>query len=177
MDRFKAISLERVKTVELTRLLAFVGVAMFLPFVVHIQWLTGPIINAIFLIVLFLSGIKEAMLVALIPSLMALSGGLLPMVLAPIIPFIMVSNIIYIYAMHITNNRIGNNTKAFIIGVVIASSVKFLFLFSTTSIMTKLIMKQALVAKVAQMMSWPQLFTALAGGVIAFIVLKWLKRI
>ena len=32
-------------------------------------------------------------------------------------------------------------------------------------------------AKVIQMLSWPQLATALAGGIIAFAVLKWLKRI
>jgi hypothetical protein len=30
---------------------------------------------------------------------------------------------------------------------------------------------------VAQMMSWPQFATAITGGLIAWAVLKWLKRI
>ena len=177
MDNLKIASLDRAKTIELVQLLGLVGVAMFLPFVLHLQWITGPVINAILILVLFLGGLRSAIVVSLVPSLMALSGGLLPVVLAPILPFIMLSNIIYIIAIQYFYHSIKKEQMSFLIAIIIASSLKFLFLFSTTSIMTNLVAKQALVGKIAAMMSWPQFFTALTGGLIAFLVLKWLKRI
>jgi len=55
--------------------------------------------------------------------------------------------------------------------------LKFLFLFFNTTLIVKLLMKQELAIKVAQMMSWPQFFTAAIGGMLAFMALKWLKRV
>jgi hypothetical protein len=173
----KEVSLDRTKAIELTSVLGLLGVAMFLPFIIHLQWITGPIINAILILILFLGGLRLGLLVSFIPSLMALSGGLLPFVLAPVVPFIVLSNILYVTAINYFYHIIKKEQMAFIISIIIASSLKFLFLLSTTSIMTKLVLKQNLVAKIALMMSWPQLFTALSGGLIAFLILKWLKRI
>ena len=95
----KEITLEKVNAQALTAFIGLAGIATALPFFIHLQWITGPIINAIFILVLFLVGIRSALVVALIPSLMALSGGLLPAILAPVVPFIMIGNAIYVLAI------------------------------------------------------------------------------
>ncbi len=125
------------------------------------QFVTGPIVNAIlFLSVLFL-GIRVAILIAIVPSIIALFTGLLPFLLAPMIPFIITGNIILVLTF--------NNFKdSFLKGVLIASFLKFLFLF----ISGLLIINEVIIAS---MMGWAQLFTALTGGIIAYILYRLLK--
>jgi hypothetical protein len=74
-------------------------------------------------------------------------------------------------------NNLKNEIKAYWTGIVIASGLKFIFLFFSINIIGKLLVKQELTIKVAQIMSWPQFITALTGGMIAWVILKWLKRI
>ncbi|KKQ60760.1 MAG: [Fe] hydrogenase, HymD subunit [Parcubacteria group bacterium GW2011_GWE2_38_18] len=177
MQYLKEQTLDNVNVKSLTTFLGLSGVALALPFFVHLPLLTGPIINAIFILLLFLVGIRSALVVALIPSLMALSGGLLPAILAPAVPFIMVSNVIFIVIIDRIYNYSKNQNQGYWIGVVVGAFVKFVFLFSSVSLISKLLIKQELAAKVMQLMSWPQFATALTGGIIAWVALKWLKRI
>jgi len=172
----KEIVLEKVNVRALSQFLALTGVAMFLPFFLHLQWLTGPVINAILILILFLAGVRSALAVALIPSLMALAGGLLPAVLAPAVPFIMISNALYVLSIDRIYDWSKNSSSGYWQGVLIGSILKFAFLYISVSWITKLLIKQDLAVAVAKMMSWPQLITALLGGVIAWAILKWLKR-
>lgn len=177
MQYIKEQTLENVNVRGLTTFLGLSTVALALPFFIHLPLLTGPIINAILILLLFLVGIRSALVVALIPSLMALSGGLLPAILAPAVPFIMVSNVIFIVIIDRVYNYSKNQQQGYWVGVVIAALVKFVFLFSSVSLISKLLIKQELAAKVMQLMSWPQFATAVLGGAIAWVVLKWLKRV
>ena len=167
----------RVNVRALTEFLALAGVATILPFFIHLQWLTGPVINAILIIALFLIGIRSALVICLVPSLMAFSGGLLPAVLAPVVPFVMISNVILVLVVDFFYQRVKNNDKGFAIGVVVGAALKFAFLFMSVNFIAELLIKKELAVKVAQMMSWPQFATAVTGGLIAWGVLKWLKRI
>ena len=77
----------------------FVGlmlVASVLPRFVHNQFITGPIINATLFLAAAILGSGPAILIGLVPSVVALSSGLLPVHLAPMVPFIMISNAILI---------------------------------------------------------------------------------
>ncbi len=161
----------------ITQFLGLAGVAMILPFFIHLQWVTGPIINAILILTLFLVGVRSALVLCLIPSLMALSGGLLPAILAPVVPFIMISNVILVLSIDWVYNRAKDAAKGYSLGVLIGAGLKFLFLLASVNIIGHLLIKQELVIKVAQMMSWPQFATAVTGGMIAWIALKWLKRL
>lgn len=162
---------------SVAQFVALAGVAIFLPFVLHAQLITGPIINAIFVLALFLLGIRSAMVIALVPSLMALSGGLLPAVLAPAVPFIMIGNVIFIIAIDFFYNRTQNKAVGYWFGVVSGSALKFAFLFLSVTWIQDLLIKQSLATKVAQMMSWPQFATAVVGGGLAWAILKGLKKI
>ena len=152
-------------------------IASVVPFFIHLQWLTGPLVNAILIITLFLVGIRSALVLCLVPSLMALAGGLLPAVLAPIVPFIMISNVILVLSIEFIYSSVKDTVKSFWSGVITGALLKFLFLFFSVSIISRLLIKSELAVKVAQMMSWPQFFTAFTGGMIAYIVLKSLKRL
>jgi hypothetical protein len=172
--------IEQVNARALIQFLGLAGIAIFLPFVVHVQWLTGPIVNAILILALFMAGIRSALTLCLIPSLMALSGGLLPAVLAPVVPFIMIGNVILVLTVdYFANLRqfAPNSAKSYWPGVIIGAGLKFLFLFLSADVIAKLLIKQELVVKVAQMMSWPQFATAVMGGLIAWVILKRLGRV
>ncbi|KKS35388.1 MAG: [Fe] hydrogenase, HymD subunit [Parcubacteria group bacterium GW2011_GWC2_42_12] len=176
MEIIKEETLARVNVQSLTQFVGLAGLATALPFFIHWQWLTGPIINAILILVLFLVGIRSALVVALVPSLMALAGGLLPAILAPVVPFIMISNAIFILTIDWFYNQAKNSGKGYWLGVMLGAILKFVFLYLSVNWITKLLLKKELAAAVANMMSWPQLATAVLGGLIAFVILKWLKR-
>jgi len=170
MNQVKILAIKREKVFALTQFAALAGVATIAP-LFHQQAITGPVVNATLFISVALLDIQSAILVGLVPSLIALSVGLLPPVLAPMIPFIMVGNTILI----ITFNYLKE--KNYWLGVVAASALKFVFLFSASSVVIDLLLKKGIASKVAIMMSWPQLFTALAGGLIAYMLLKGVKKI
>jgi len=177
MNYTKEAVAKKVNIKALSSFLVLGTTASALPFFIHIQSITGPIINAILILVLFLAGIRLAVIVALVPSIAALVGGLLPLPLAPMIPFIMLSNVIFIFTVDYFYNLFKDNLNGYFVGIFVGSLAKFFFLFVNTILIIKLIAKQELAVKIAQLMSWPQFFTAMVGGMIAFLVLKWLKRI
>ncbi|MBU1683940.1 iron hydrogenase [Patescibacteria group bacterium] len=170
MQQTKILTINRKKVFTLTQFTALVVVATTVP-LFNQQAITGPVVNATLFVSVALLGVQNAILVGLIPSLVALSTGLLPPVLAPMIPFIMVGNTILIMVFGYLKER------NFWLGVITASVLKFLFLFSTSSIVINLLLKKEVATKVAMMMSWPQLLTALVGGLLAFVFLKGIRKI
>ncbi len=161
-----ALSLRREAVAQF---LILASLAVILPAFIHVQWLTGPIINAILFLAVSLLGLSSALFIGLFPSVMALSFGLLPLPLAPMVPFIMLSNAF----LAVVFDALKKNYWQ---GVIVASLVKFLFLYGSSLVILRLLLKKDLALKVTQILSWPQLLTALAGGIIAYGVLKFLRK-
>ncbi len=175
--RVEEEEMERVDAKIMAWFLGLSTTAMSVPLIVHLQPFSGPIINAVLILILFIVGIRSALVVALIPSLVALAGGLLPAILAPAVPFIMLSNVIFIITIDWFYNTIVDPQRGYWTGVLIGAGLKFAFLLASTSVVSGLLLKQELAPKVAQIMSWPQFATAVVGGAIAWMVLRWLKKI
>ena len=175
MQYLKEKTFERVNANSIAQFAGLASMAIFLPYLIHIQWITGPIVNAILILTLLMFGFRNAIAIAVVPSLMALSGGLLPAILAPVVPFIMIGNMILILCVDWFYNNFEDKTKGYWTGVLVGATFKFLFLFASVNIISGLLIKQELAIKVAQMMSWPQLYTALLGGIIAWVVWKKTK--
>ena len=159
----------QTKTLPAFKLLAFALLFVLVsltPLFLHTQWFTGPLVNAALIMAVILVGPMEAIILGLIPSSVALSSGLLPLPLAPMVPFIMMSNAVFvaIFAYMQPAN--------YWLALGIASVLKFAFLSLTVSLLMGNLLPGNLLAQVAVMMSWPQLVTALIGGVIAFGILK-----
>ncbi len=171
MDNIRAIAVDKVKTNSLATWVSILGIALVAP-LFPLQQVTGPIINALLFIAVVMLGLKQSLPICFIPSVMALLAGLLLPVMIPIVPFIMLSNVVLVVSFSYFYQ------KNFWLGIAIASAVKFIFIWSTTSAIANLFIKTpAIVNKVAQLMSWPQLFSALLGGLLAYAFLKFIKRI
>ena len=168
MNKIKTLVLKKENISILVKFVMLVGISTVAPLFGQ-QAITGPIVNATLFVSVILLGTQNAILVGLVPSLIALSVGLLPAVFAPMIPFIVVGNIILIMTFNYLKE------KSFWLRVALAGILKFIFLFSISSTIINLFFKKEIASKVAIMMGWPQLFTALAGGLIAYIFLKSTK--
>jgi len=168
MYNIKVLAINREKIAFLTKLVVLLSVAMIVP-LFHQQMITGPIVNATLFIATAVLGVSGGILVGLIPSVVALSAGLLPPVLAPIVPFIMISNTIMVVAFYFLKD------KNYWQGMVLGSILKFVFLYSTSAVVINLLLKKEVAAQVSLMMSWPQLLTALLGGCLAYVFIKWSK--
>lgn len=168
--KIKTLILEKISLASLAWFVGLLAIATVVP-LFHSQPFTGPVVNATLFIAATVLGPTNAIVIGLIPSLIALSFGLLPPVLAPMIPFIMFGNAILIIVFN------GLKNKNFWLGMIAASVLKFVFLFSTSSVVIHLLLKKELAITVAGMMSWPQLYTALGGGILAFFTLKIAKKI
>lgn len=168
MNQIKILTFNREKIYFVTKFALLVGAATMAPLFKY-QAITGPLVNATLFISVTLLGTQAGILVGLIPSLIAFSVGLLPPVLAPMIPFIMVGNTILV----IIFNYLKRN---YWLGIIVASLLKFLFLFSTSSIAINLLLKKEIASRIAVMMSWPQFLTALTGGLLAYLFLRAIKK-
>jgi len=145
------------------------SLAVFAP-LLKFQLVSGSLVNAVLFISTIILGLEGTLLICLIPSLIALGIGLLPSVLAPMIPFIVTSNAILVLTFNFLRER------NYWLGIISASFLKFLFLFGASSLMMEFFSKKEIAVKAASMMSWPQLFTALSGGIITYIFLKLCKK-
>lgn len=167
----KVIAIPKEKILSAIRYITAIGFLMLAPLIPgHFQPVSGPIVNAILFLSTYFFVLRDCYLLALIPSLIAAVSGLLPAPLIPMIPYIIVSNfiLIFIFAKLKTNN--------YWLAVIVSSLAKFLFLFSISTFFMQLFFKKELPLKIAQMMSWPQLVTAIVGGIIAYLVLLFLNR-
>jgi len=168
MEEAKLLQINKKITLSIFLFVLFVAIVAVAPFVKQ-QFIVGPVVNATLFISAATLGISGAIMVGLVPSVISISVGLLPAVLAPMIPFIMISNAILVSVFAPLRKR------SFFLGVVAASVVKYLFLYATSSVVISLLLKKELAHQVALMMSWPQLLTALLGGILAFFFLKATK--
>ncbi len=172
----QVISLSKARLFYLIKFLSLLTLATAAPLLgFHSQWITGPLVNAALILAVYLVGIRGALLIGLLPSTIALGVGLLPAVLAPMIPFIIISNTLLVLIIDWFKDQKVFSRFNYWWGLFFAAGLKYLFLFITSGIVINLLLKQSLAVKVAQLMSWPQFFTALIGGVLAWLVLKILQ--
>lgn len=153
--------------------LLFSFLIFFVPSFVHQQFLTGPIINALLILSFLYLGRSKSLFLALIPSTVALARGLLPLLLAPMVPFIMISNCIYLLIF--AKLRTESQTKNFL-AIFAASVIKASFLFLISKLLMENMLAAPLASKIANMMSWPQLWTAVLGGIMALLIDSGLKK-
>jgi len=174
MINYQETALNKIEVSWWTQFLTLSFLAIALPFFIHQQLITGPIINAILILSVLLLGVRAAVLIALLPSLIALSSGLLPASLAPAVPFIMLSNIILILVVD-GIYRFQPRETYYWKGLCLGAGFKALFLFLSTSLIAQLLINQQLMDAVIKMMGWAQLATVLAGGLLAWLILKSVK--
>lgn len=138
------------------------------------QPITGPLINAMLIITTTLVGHVSGLILGVMTPLFAVLRGELPPILAPMIPFIMISNMLLVtiyYLLKLTSTRKNPMRRIKVwLGLMLAAIAKFLFLTLAVKIMLPYIFGHQIPAPLAFMMTIPQLLTAVAGGVIAVAI-------
>ena len=146
------------------------GISVAAP-LIHFQAVTGTIVNAVLIMAVVMLGRRDAMFLGIFPSVVSIVFGILPLAVSPLIPFIIISNIILVVAFSFIQRE--NYWK----GVVSGSVLKFVFLFSSAMIIAKFFGGNYFSKIALSMFSWQQLLTALAGGVVAYGALRILKKV
>ncbi len=158
-----------IKTLVWTReailTLVFAGVATLAP-LIHSQLVTGTIVNATLFAAAILLGFRAAAVVALIPSLIALAVGTLPVAMAAMVPYIMISNI----ALAGIFSLLRRGSYVFAAGA--ASLAKFAILVISASAVLEMIAHGNISLVLTSMMGWPQLITALLGALMAWVLFE-----
>jgi hypothetical protein len=159
-----------LKKSSILTLMIILGIALASSLLIKQQLITGTITNAALIMGAFYSGIRGGILIGLLPSSIALATGLLPPLMAPMIPFIVIANIMLVLTVCILKN---NN---YWLVVAVAGTVKFSFLFITSVLIFGLIFQHGIPAELV-MMAWPQAVTAFGGGIVAYGFMKALSWI
>jgi len=110
-------------------------------------------------------GMWSGVIIGLFTPVLAFLFGI--MKFPPMIPFIMIGNALYVLAFS------GMRNKP--VGMVLGSLVKFLWLSASVYYMLPLFGVKA-PAVLVEMFTFPQLATAVMGGVLALLVLGLLKK-
>ncbi|MCX6724063.1 MAG: iron hydrogenase [Candidatus Staskawiczbacteria bacterium] len=169
-EKENVVSINWVMVAKKTfQLSIFVGLAVVAPYFSN-QLITGSIVNALLFISVRLMGIESAFLLCLIPSLISIYTGLLPLALAPMIPFIMTGNALMVLVFY------SLKKKGFWFGAIPSAFVKFIFIWLAGTVLAGSVL-HGIASKVALMISWPQLATAIAGASIAYLFLKIIRKL
>jgi len=164
----KILALAQKKSLLLNFLI--ITVLFFIPAFVNNQAITGPLVNTTLLLSLIYLGQDQAFILAILPSTTALSSGLLPVIMAPMIPFIILSNIIYLKTFASLEKKHSS-----ILAVMVAAVLKTLFLTVIVQTIMLNLLPPTISSKLINMMTWPQLWTASVGGGLALLIKKYVR--
>lgn len=125
-----------------------------------IQWLTGPAINAILILAVGYCGIYSGITIGILTPILAFMQGLMPLLI--VVPFIMIGNI----CLCVGFNWFKNNIP--LVGIILGALLKYGFFALAINFLIEV------PPKVAHALGIPQLITALTGGIVALVILKYL---
>ncbi len=131
------------------------------------QPVTGPLVNFILLWTVSFNHVYSAILIGSISPWIAYARGILPPPLGPMIPFIILGNVVLVVVFHLFCSFKKGNRYDWIFtvsGVIVGAFLKFLVLSTAVRFFIDV------PPPIAQAMSFPQLLTALGGGVLFLIV-------
>jgi len=173
MIKEQAISaIDSLKIKEKIAIFSLLTILMaYLPTVIRFQPITGSLINMFLVLAVFLIGFRGAILLGIMPSLFALASGLLPSFSIPMIPFIVAGNAILVAVYHYLGK------KNFALTVIIAAFAKFLFLYVSASLLISFLPEGKMVLPLISIMGWAQFLTAVSGGILAYGILLFVKKI
>ncbi|MGQ9473710.1 MAG: ECF transporter S component [Candidatus Caldatribacteriaceae bacterium] len=133
------------------------------------QLVTGPLVNMFLFLAGLLEGTGSGVIIGLFTPWVAFSRGILPPPLAPMIPFIMMGNALLVIVFGLFLRPRKHYFE--IAGIISSALVKYFFLTWSVRFLVKV------PGPIAQAMQIPQLFTALLGGGLAFLLERILRQI
>lgn len=155
----------RIQARDLTRAGLLLALALVIQMLKLPQYATGPSINAILLLAVPLVGGLAGAMIGLITPWVAVLTGIMAAPMAPFSPFIMIGNVL----LSVTFAAL-RRVNAWL-AVAVAAVVKFVWLVASVRYLAALFHIKIPAPAVA-MFQFPQLYTALAGGVVALLIMS-----
>lgn len=140
------------------------------------QSFVGPAVNSVLILTALICGTSWGVAVGALTPLLAYMTGQLQAAMGPFLPFIMIGNIIFVLCAGLMKKYKPYGKEA---GLVLGAVLKFSFLyFSALKLIYifNLDIKPAVAKNLAVVMGYPQLLTALAGGIVALVLVRLLER-
>ena len=140
------------------------------------QYVTGSCVNAVLAVSALAVGVGSGLTVALLSPFFAFLLGIGPQLL-PIVPSIAVGNLVFVALLGLLAG--GRDLPLWrSAGAVLAAAVCKLFnyLLVVKLLCTVLPLKEPQIAAFTVMFSYPQLVTALAGGIVGLLLAPVLRR-
>jgi riboflavin transporter len=149
------------------------------------QPITGTLVNFMLILTTQFLGIAGALILGTLTPLVALLIGQLPAILMIMIPFIILANWIIVIIFGVLSKKeipflktiTGLQNVRKIVSVLMAAFCKFIFLVISVKGLLPVIFDYQINEKIVYMMMFPQLFTALAGGLLAVFIFSLLVKI
>jgi len=157
----------KISTQIMTRSAFILALAIAVQMVKLPQPVTGPVINALLFLATALVGPISAVLIGLCTPVIAFAFGIMPF--APAVLVVMLGNA----SLALTY---GILAKRQLLAFGAAAIVKFAVMSAAVWYIVPGLMGIKVPAKLAATLTTPQLFTALGGAVLAFIILKAIER-
>ncbi len=154
---------------------ALLALALLIPALAWPQPVTGALVNALLLITVETLGLGPAIALGMVTPLGGLLHNVLPLPLAVMIPFIMLGNatLVSLYnALRERNRYLALGVAAVAKFGVLLTAVSFFAARPLTLALSGAPRTVVMPAAIVNMMSWPQLVTSVAGGLLAFAALR-----
>jgi hypothetical protein len=135
------------------------------------NFIVGPLVNACLLVSTVLAGVWSGIIIAVVSPFASLINNHSPVAAAllPFAPFVAVGNSVYIMSYYLYKK------KSPLAGISIGSALKFAFLYSAIRLFLRIFNFSKFAKILLLLFGWPQLVTALLGGILALAVIKALK--
>lgn len=132
-------------------------------------YFTGPAVNAVLILATLFSGLLSGITIGCITPLVAMVTGIIPPAAAPLVPVIMAANITLTVVFFLLDKF--NRYLAWVGAAVAKFGVFYLslnFLLGAIGIQVP--------GPLLAAFQIPQLYTALAGGLLAIVIARYLKK-
>lgn len=171
-----------------SKILWITGTGMLTALLITLQWatsglgqyVTGTCVNCVLAVAVLSVGLGSGVAVAVLSPFCAFLLGIGPQLLQ-LIPAIVLGNLAYILCLRLLNDNLGKMLWCRGLTVAVSAFVKFLILYASVKLVLIPAMGPSLPVAQAKMLgimfSWPQLVTALLGGVAAQLVVPAIRRV
>lgn len=172
------------------KLLWLTRTALMLALLIALQWLTKPLgqivtgtcVNAVLAVSCLLVGRKSGFTVALLSPVFAFLLGIAPNLIA--VPAIMAGNAVYVQILGDLDENKKFLKNAMTLSLAALAKFVVLYMLMVVLVCGSLadlllaagLLKAPMLKALPAMFSWPQLVTALLGGIVAALVVPLLKK-
>jgi len=160
-----------MNTITRTGVLLALALVFQIGFTQFAQPTVGPLVNMTLIIAAVVVGSIPAIIIGCLTPLMAFILGIMP--LLPLVPFIMVGNALLILSFNLVRKSLPKFGES--VGIIVAAFLKFIFLAVSIRYFVIYFIEKV-PAKMITAFSLPQLYTALIGGILALMVIKYLSK-